>query len=1011
MFFNKCSKICVSSDRITKSNQIYFHLLSSLKVSTIGLLCQKRDPRPRERADQAKTGGTNRSATTSDAMATKDIYDESFFPPPLKQQGYSATKFKRYFNENNYERKPQLNSVSDNVGFWITRCQLFEPKECIFTGRAGKKKDSEGIAMAKALMWLRDNDYIDNSFDAIKTTEAQIRQFYELSNAPIDIKPIDNNLKKEMIRFCDDFDVQIKDNIINFSNCDQNSLNDLKDDMDYSVETEEIEEIERDATKEQHQRCAIVRNIFNNRPYEEPNQSDLVNREEQLKRLVELRAQREIYDEKFGQLKKKAYELPINKYKEQILNTIEENRVIVISGDTGCGKTTQIPQMIFENEILNERSAFTNIVVTQPRRLSAISIAERIAQELGEETVGQSIGYNVRFDKILPKYANGAILFCSSGILLRKLGINPSLKGVSHVIIDEVHERDVIIDFLLVLMKRVIDMNPNIKLILMSASMNADLFVKYFECPLIQIPGRCYDVKHFYLNDLSHKIGNTSSIALSSTNPKTDINTIVELIAYIDRTKGDGAILVFLAGWLEIQALWTALKEKNSVQNNLLITPVHSRLPYSIQKLIFSKPAVGVRKVILATNIAETSLTIDDVVYVIDTGLAKEMGYNPKFNVSNFSTQWISKANAKQRSGRAGRVREGECYRLWSRDIEASYMKEFPTPEMLRIPLENVVMQTKLYCSNESVAQFLSSVPEPPPQSSIEKAIDVLKDIQVLDKKEELTLLGQTIVNFPMHPRLSVALVYSSFLSCLKSMLALVSYLSVNREPFQTMPDEKHLIRNVKNNYSFQFISDHLSSVGLVLEYQVLSEEANLMNELSTFREDNHLHRYSVESILETMKLFGSHLEQSNICDQSWTDIGSDVNFNWHRKYLLISALVPAFMPNVVRLMRGEVRNQKIKTNCLNPIDINTGLRAKFVAESVFHTNFNSSPELDTLSNSLLLYYKSFFSEEARMLTVCDASIVSPIALLIYSNNKFDLDFSDKVLKTSNDSECVVVFT
>ena len=122
--------------------------------------------------------------------------------------------------------------------------------------------------------------------------------------------------------------------------------------------------------------------------------------------MVELRAQREIYDEKFGQLKKKAYELPINKYKEQILNTIEENRVIVISGDTGCGKTTQIPQMIFENEILNERSAFTNIVVTQPRRLSAISIAERIAQELGEETVGQSIGYNVRFDKILTKYAN-----------------------------------------------------------------------------------------------------------------------------------------------------------------------------------------------------------------------------------------------------------------------------------------------------------------------------------------------------------------------------------------------------------------------------------------------------------------------------------------------------------------------------------------------------------------------------------------------------------------------------
>ncbi|XP_054169232.1 ATP-dependent RNA helicase DHX30-like [Oppia nitens] len=912
-----------------------------------------------------------------------DIYNEEYWPPILRQKGQTLTRFKRFFYESDYQRKPQIESKSVN-DLWLTKCHIIEPKEVVFTAKAKRKKESETIVMGKALMWLRDNEFVDNNFNAIQLNTQQIREWFDIINGPIHVKPIDEQLSNDMINFCDDFDDKLKD-----------KLNEM---IDKNSEKMLINCTEEGFAEED--KPNVIRNVFSNVIHNEPTDRTVKVRNNLLLKFLNERHKRQETDDSFRSLRQQIEELPINKYREQILKEINENRVIVISGDTGCGKTTQIPQMIFENEIKGGRGAFANIVVTQPRRLSAISISERVALEFGEEVIGKSIGYNVRFDKSVPMYSNGVILFCSAGILLRKIGYNPSLLGVSYIIVDEVHERDVITDFLLVLLKRALDLNENLKLIFMSASMNTNLLVNYFNCPLIEVPGRCFQVNNYYLNEF---IENTGNHSFSIRNPKVDINLVTQLIVDIHRKKPDGAILCFLPGWAEIQAVDNQLNMLN-IDSNLKVFAVHSRLSHSIQKQIFTRMPIGVRKVVLATNIAETSLTIDDVVYVIDTGLAKVMKYNSQFNVSNFGTNWISKANAKQRSGRAGRVTEGECYRLYTKELENSLMDEYMTPEMLRIPLENVVMSAKFHVPNESIHDFLSLVPQPPSNESIRRAVNILKDLNILDTKENLTILGKRVISFTSHPRLSVAMIYSVFFSCLKSMLPLVSHLSANREPFQVMPNAKSVIRSVKDNFSFDFISDHISMAALILEYQECIGDYPVYSEkIKNFIDDNHLHRYSMDFILDTIKLYASHLEESNFISRNeWISNKSHINSNFYRKSLITTALVPAFVSNYVRLIKGEIRNQKLKLDSIYPINAITGYKVKFVGESVFQKNLNAHQNVDQLTNSILIYFKSFFSEEAKMLTICDASQVSPIAIILFSMDRLTIN------KNYSKDECLV---
>ncbi|KAJ4430295.1 hypothetical protein ANN_22508, partial [Periplaneta americana] len=373
--------------------------------------------------------------------------------------------------------------------------------------------------------------------------------------------------------------------------------------------------------------------------------------------------------------------------REQIVKMIDENPVIVVKGEPGCGKSTQVPQYIMEHYEGSKRGAHCNVIITQPRRLSAISLAEWVAFER-QEKVGDVVGYQVRFKSAIPRAPGGVLLYCSTGILLRRIQNNPGLLGASHVVLDEAHERNINTDVLLVLLRRAIALNPELRVIVMSATINAELFRKYFDnAPVLSVPGFTYPVKSYFAEDLDIlSTGNETTLC----NPAINCSQVATVINWIDKHRPEGAILCFLPGWTEISSVLNYLEGDRS----RIILPVHSRLSHEDQRRIFSNPPPGIRKIILATNIAETSITINDVVYVIDTGAQKEERLNIRLGVSTLGNQWVSQANVNQRKGRAGRVQPGECYHMYSRHTFEN-LNKFPIPELLRLPLEQTVLDCK----------------------------------------------------------------------------------------------------------------------------------------------------------------------------------------------------------------------------------------------------------------------------------------------------------------------------
>ena len=332
------------------------------------------------------------------------------------------------------------------------------------------------------------------------------------------------------------------------------------------------------------------------------------------------------------------------------MSQIERNQVILIKGDTGCGKTTQVPQFIMDSFTKEGKASKCNIIVTQPRRISATSLAERIARERGEK-LGDVVGFKVKLHQHLPQ-TPGAILFCTTGVLLKKMQDNPNLIGCSHLIIDEAHERNVDIDMLLTLLKQVIKKNKDIKIIIMSATLNADLFQNYFNCVSLDIPGKAYPVKMHFLEDIAHTVGANwifEEPEQKYYRPQVECEKVAKVVQWISDKKPEGAILCFLPGWTEIVQVEKFLKENNRKKTRQMILPIHSLMSYYDQKKIFEKPPPGVRKIILATDIAETGITVPDVVYVVDSATHKEIRWDKEKEVDTIQSYRISQANLHQR--------------------------------------------------------------------------------------------------------------------------------------------------------------------------------------------------------------------------------------------------------------------------------------------------------------------------------------------------------------------------
>ncbi|CAK9300122.1 unnamed protein product [Gordionus sp. m RMFG-2023] len=480
--------------------------------------------------------------------------------------------------------------------------------------------------------------------------------------------------------------------------------------------------------------------------------------------------------------------LPIYKLKEQLIQAIMENHMLIVIGETGSGKTTQITQYLAE-------AGFTvrgKIGCTQPRRVAAMSVAKRVSEEFGCR-LGQEVGYTIRFeDCTCPETL---IKYMTDGMLLRECLLDPDLSSYSVIMLDEAHERTIHTDVLFGLLKQAIKKRPEMKLIVTSATLDAVKFSSYFyEAPIFTIPGRTFGVEILYTNE-----------------PETDyLDASLITVMQIHLTEPPGDILLFLTGQEEIdtacEILYERMKSLGPDVPELIILPVYSALPSEMQTRIFDPAPPGSRKVVIATNIAETSLTIDGIYYVVDPGFVKQKVYNPKTGMDSLVVVPISQAQAKQRSGRAGRTGPGKCYRLYTERAYRDEMLSTPVPEIQRTNLASTTLQLKAMGINDLLNfDFMDA----PPSEALLMALEQLHSLSALDDEGLLTRLGRRMAEFPLEPQLSKMLIMSVHLGCSDEILTIVSMLSVQNVFYR--PKEKYQLADQRKAKFHQSEGDHLT--------------------------------------------------------------------------------------------------------------------------------------------------------------------------------------------------------
>lgn len=518
--------------------------------------------------------------------------------------------------------------------------------------------------------------------------------------------------------------------------------------------------------------------------------------------------------------------LPMFQFRDIALDAVEKNQVVILCGETGCGKSTQMPAFILEHELSLGRPC--KIYCTEPRRISAISLAQRVSEEMGEDkkAVGTSrslVGYAIRLESMTT--AQTRLVYATVGIVLRMLESTKGFDEVTHLVIDEIHERSIDTDFLLIVLRALMIRRPDLKVVLMSATVDAQRFSSYLDnAPIVTVPGRTFPVAAKYLEDAIELTGHTiedgspknadadeddleagsseATIAaakqLTGYSPKTvrtlagydeyaiDYTLIVKLLEKIaydpSYTQFSQAVLVFLPGLAEIRALNDFLGGHPSFSRGWLVYPLHSTFSSEEQQAAFKIPPPGMRKIVLATNIAETGITIPDVTAVIDTGKHKEMRFDERRQLSRLIQSFISRANAKQRRGRAGRVQEGVCFHLFTKYRHDEIMAPQQTPEMLRLSLQDLVMRVKI-CKLGDIEQALSQALDPPSLKNIRRAIDALIDVGALTSSEELTPLGNQLAKLPLDAQLGKLILLSSVFGCLDFALSVAATLS-SKTPF-----------------------------------------------------------------------------------------------------------------------------------------------------------------------------------------------------------------------------------
>ncbi|ASQ29547.1 ATP-dependent helicase [Borrelia miyamotoi] len=429
------------------------------------------------------------------------------------------------------------------------------------------------------------------------------------------------------------------------------------------------------------------------------------------------------------------FELPIYRYKDELIKNLETNNVLIVESPTGSGKTTQIPRIIYEAGL----ARVGKIGVTQPRRIATVSIAEYIAKHIGVK-LGEEVGYKIRFQEITSSKTK--IKLMTDGVLLQELKKDPLLDEYDVIIIDEAHERSLNIDFILGLIKDILNKRDDFKVIISSATINTQVFSKYFNnAPILNIETITYPVQIIYNPP-------------STNTPKAMISKIKEIISGIIKEEKKGDVLIFLSGEKEIKETIKEIHELNSKQN-LVILPLYGRMAKKAQEEIFMPTPKNKRKIIVSTNIAETSITIENIKIVIDSGKVKTNKFQMKTHTYSLQEVPISKSSATQRSGRAGRLSKGTCYRLYKRN-EYHLRDEYQKEEIYRTDLSEVILRmADIGIRNFTKFDFISK----PSIKSIQTASNILKSLDAINDKNELTEIGKYMIIFPLIPIHSRALV------------------------------------------------------------------------------------------------------------------------------------------------------------------------------------------------------------------------------------------------------------
>ncbi|KAG6640687.1 hypothetical protein CIPAW_09G021500 [Carya illinoinensis] len=658
--------------------------------------------------------------------------------------------------------------------------------------------------------------------------------------------------------------------------------------------------------------------------------------------------------------------LPAFKVKSEFLKAVAENQVLVVSGETGCGKTTQLPQFILEDEIFCLRGADCSIMCTQPRRISAISVAARIASERGE-SLGETVGYQIRLEA--KRSAQTRLLFCTTGVLLRQLVQDPELTGVSHLLVDEIHERGMNEDFLLIILNDLLPRRPDLRLILMSATINADLFSKYFgNAPIIHILELTFPVAEFFLEDVLEKTryniksefdnveGNSrrrrqqdskkdplmelfEDVNIDSyyknfststrksleawSGSQLDLGLVEATIEYICRHEGDGAILVFLMGWDDISKLLDKVKGNSFLgdPSKFLVLPLHGSMPTLNQREIFDRPPPNKRKIVLATNIAESSITIDDVVHVIDCGKAKETSYDALNKLACLLPSWISKASAHQRRGRAGRVQPGICYRLYPKMIHDA-MVQYQLPEILRTPLQELCLHIKSLQLG-TVGSFLAKALQPPDTLAVQNAIELLKTIGAVDDMEELTPLGCHLCTLPLDPNIGKMLLMGSIFQCLNPALTIAAALA-HRDPFILPINRKEEADAAKRYFAGDSCSDHIALLKAFEGWK----DAKRKGKERAFCWANFLSPVTLQMMEDMRMQFLDLLSDIGFVDKSRGP--NAYNQYSHDLEMVCAILCAGLYPNVVQCQRRGKRTafytKEVGKVDIHPASVNAGV-------------------------------------------------------------------------------------